>query len=531
MSLQLCLSLGTDSSSILLKNGEILCGYKNERLSKIKNDSSFPLLAIEACLKEYEYKEINEVYISHSDTFGDLNGLNYRYYNKLYMSNNFKHAKLYTISKKFTLHDALYHSAKIFSKNFKEDFTIIANNFGSYGETISIYKKDKLIERVFGYDTSLGLFYQYAISFVGLKPNQDDYKLLGYENKIFDILSGSTRRVIYKRVRAYTKEIRNAMLNPVPEFKFDPVGNKAAIITTKLYRTEQFKKFMSEIDCIDKESKAEKIIISFIAQRTVEEIILGIIDKYKIKKVLLSGSVFKNIKLNNEVSKRVDAICVSPLCGDYGASLGIYRSIHKNIKVNDLYWGTRFINPKELNEKILYVSIKKVADLVNSYLSQDKIVNIVTGKMEFGSRSLLNTSTLALPTEKNAKYINLINSEKNIVPMPIAVTNTGELFKLNNIHISNEFKAIAQNYKYNYTDISGVQLAYYNSGSVSGLPQIIKKKHPLYNTIEKYGILINTDFNTYGTPLVCEVNDINNAVNYQNERDYYNRVVTIVTYN
>ena len=40
-----------DSSAILLKNGDIACAFQEERFSRIKNDSSFPIRSIKACLE------------------------------------------------------------------------------------------------------------------------------------------------------------------------------------------------------------------------------------------------------------------------------------------------------------------------------------------------------------------------------------------------------------------------------------------------------------------------------------------------
>ncbi len=72
---------------------------------------------------------------------------------------------------------------------------IVADGFGNQQEVISIYRKDaankqpKLIHRISGYQNSMGLMYQYATSYCGMKENQDEYKFLGYESMIMSVLN------------------------------------------------------------------------------------------------------------------------------------------------------------------------------------------------------------------------------------------------------------------------------------------------------------------------------------------------------
>jgi len=53
-----------------------------------------------------------------------------------------------------------------------------------------------------------------------------------------------------------------------------------------------------------------------------------------------------------------------------------------------------------------YTDKKQFTSRVIELLKQDKIVNIMTGDMEFGPRALGSTTTMALPTKKNVSYIN-----------------------------------------------------------------------------------------------------------------------------
>jgi predicted NodU family carbamoyl transferase len=65
----LCLSLGHNSSAVMLfENGDNPIGYEEERLSKKKSDSAFPILSITRILEVVgsdAADQVKEIYISH----------------------------------------------------------------------------------------------------------------------------------------------------------------------------------------------------------------------------------------------------------------------------------------------------------------------------------------------------------------------------------------------------------------------------------------------------------------------------------
>lgn len=195
--MNLLLTLGHNSSAVLVSdNGYVLCGYENERLSKIKSDSHFPALAIEEIQKSYVIPSDVNIYVSHWFTDCKLPELPNKWWNPIYLLDKFPNHRLLSLNEDFTHHDAHAYSALAFLKMDEREensHIIVADGFGNFGETFSIYKLDKgsiprLLHRAWGFDSSLGLLYQYATSYLDLKENQDEYKLLGYEALITKIL-------------------------------------------------------------------------------------------------------------------------------------------------------------------------------------------------------------------------------------------------------------------------------------------------------------------------------------------------------
>jgi len=115
----LCLSLGHNSSAVMLfENGDNPIGYEEERLSKKKSDSAFPILSITRILEILgpdAANEVKDVYISHwFDTLDPYTAEN-KYYSASKLKALFPNASLAgTDIKSFSHHDAHAESVAAF---------------------------------------------------------------------------------------------------------------------------------------------------------------------------------------------------------------------------------------------------------------------------------------------------------------------------------------------------------------------------------------------------------------------------------
>jgi carbamoyltransferase len=216
----LLLTLGHNSSACLVKNGELFCGYEEERLTKKKSDSSFPKKAIVKCLKNTV--DLDEILISWwNDNFSilDMNFTSKHFDRKAIFELKAKYnCEVKYLSKELTHHDAHAYSVLAFFEN-ESDFNvdgqhiIVCDGFGNKREVLSVYKVEKkkpvLLNKVVGYKKSLGLMYQYATSYCGMKMNQDEYKFLGYESKILDVCD----KFVIKQLDETAKKTVKALIN------------------------------------------------------------------------------------------------------------------------------------------------------------------------------------------------------------------------------------------------------------------------------------------------------------------------------
>jgi carbamoyltransferase len=517
------ISLGHNSSAI--RTGDEVVGYEEERLTRIKSDSTFPVNS----LKKLNFSKSDVTYISHwYDNFDfykeSIPDIGNHQYNYLYMG--MTNPEIVTLSKNFTHHDAHAYSSLAFLREFSNKnepfYLIVADGFGNKQEVISIYKTIgtdiSLIDRIFDYKHSLGLLYQYATSFVGMKENQDEYKFLGYESHVDDYLSKKEMEDLDKEAYKYISHwIQTIGKHSVlPDEKYI---NIEELRDSKKYFYDVFNEINKIFKCKSKDSL--RSIIGYFVQKVIEEINIYFIQKYGMENVALSGGLYYNVKLNNKILKTIPGkLSVIPLAGDQGAAIGLYYKYNYSFKFKDLLWGKR---------EIENISNYNISHIVNK-LKNDEIVQIVCGNMEFGPRALCNTSTLCIPNKENVGLINYINGRNTVMPMApvILEKNLAEFFEkdqFSRVIGSDRFMIITYDYKNNPGDFyGGAAHKYPMIDRYSGRPQVITDRNSyIYKVLlelDKSNIkmLINTSFNVHGKPIVYSEIDAINDFDYQKQR-------------
>lgn len=550
---RLLLSLGHNASAILVTDGHVIAGYEEERLSKVKSDSSFPRRAIEQLKKLHEHKfnNITDVYISHWFPDGKLPDIHDRYFDPLYFHFNMPDVKVHSVSMEFTHHDAHAWSAIAFiGPTFPTADTLIlvADGFGNFGETMSLYHlsnsgEPEIFKRSFGYESSLGLMYQYATAFLDLKENKDEYKLLGYEANISEYLLDEEVEELNKLAEKNAKVHLEIINRTDPEDgRYDPILAVDALPALRVQYGIHFQKILDAMEINDAYSQeAIRTVIAYYVQTRLEITMRSILSQYRPDNLILVGGLFMNVKLNNTLSKLVDGISIMPLCGDQGAAIGLYHAMERNfIWPDHLFWGTRdyysILAPR------LYMFMSEDIDEAKQYISeliaQDQIVNVIYGAMEFGARALGHTSTLAKPSKDNVDYINVLNGRSTIMPMAPIITRraANRIFSDTiKVHQSLEYMVCTRDYRTMYPEYLGAAhtLPIYDfslTTDYTGRPQIIDEQHFLYDVLCKVDneLLLNTSFNEHGMPICYSMDDILRCHEFQISNDIQSRVNTVI---
>lgn len=536
--LALALSLGHNSSAVLIKDGEIINGYEEERFTGIKSESRFPSSAIDACLLDIS-GFVDTVFITHWSTYSNYLDMNDKHFDK-YKLNSILGPETTVESQDelFTHHDAHMEVARAYSGP-ETEYTIVADGFGNFNEVLSIYKNDKLLYRSHGYGKSIGLLYQYTTAYLGMKMNQDEYKLLGYEAHILDVLSNYPQTAGQLQIAAnkISKKYLKELLDNKPGYELDSLLDTSALIKTRKEVSKLWRKTLSKLGF--KSGKMsniydQRVIVSFILQWVVENILVNIIRIYNIKSVTLVGGIFYNVKLNKSIMDKVDKICVCPLAGDQGAGLGVYNKKMKNLVIRDLCIGKRDLSNFESTSE--YVSVVKsdleATTLITKYIKDGLIVNVIRGNMEFGPRALGNTSTLMKPTSENVQYINMCNGRSTIMPCAPITIDIDQFKDYSKVIRTLDHMILTLEYSYKPEDnLRGAAHRHPIDNYYTGRPQIINEDHYLYPVLFEFGTLVNTSFNVHGQPIIYSIEQLNFAIKYQQKNDVDNILRTIIVSN
>lgn len=570
----LLLTLGHNSSAIFVDNRgdeQQIIGYEQERLSGIKADSQFPIDAINEIEHNVGYNAMKgcTIFISHwfNGSFDANKYITSKDMEKLfsYLPNNIKFT-----DKEFSHHDAHAYSAYAFYDNnraaekCKSLYCIVADGFGNDEEVFSIYcrrglDEPELLHRAYGYNASLGLFYQYATSFVGMKENQDEYKFLGYEAHISDEFNDSEINRIKDKAVYIAYGLLDALENNTePNIQNDNnTIDFKSLSKCKAYWNNAFKDIIESLCIKDQTSFKSRCAIAFAIQSVIETVINRIVQEYEMNNICVAGGCFYNVKLNNSILTHIKGIfCAMPLAGDQGAAIGMYVKYaaqnEKPFNFGTLCWGKRRMYNAEkllssIDDVLVVNSAEAEADEVISLVAQriadGRIVNIVRGKMEFGPRALCNTSTLMLPSTANVAANNKMNNRNEVMPCAPVCTykNACKLFdkdELFRVAGSDRYMICTHDYKKPFSEQYGGVMHYktLSDGVYTGRPQIVSRDdifmNKLLDKVEEIcdaKCLVNTSFNAHGNPIVFDIMDIIRNYKYQHEHaDENNKPILLV---
>lgn len=564
----LLITLGHGASAVFIGTDGVTIGYEQERLDGIKSSSAFPHDAICEIIKHIGISTLRDcvTFVSHwFNTSEKLQSCNYE--SKYITSDNFDFLKSFSkdiifVDDKFTHHDAHAFSACLFFKhhfeikhfdllsqhnNSKKIHTIVADGFGNNEEVISIYENIgdnhatnlKLIKRVYGFENSLGLMYQYATSFCGMKENQDEYKFLGYEAHIDKCISTEQLATLNYLIDLNVTNLIRGIKSDSKPHKTDDLIDKNKLMSVKDNWWTTFSRVLSTFGFTDCSTFTSRTVIAYFIQKSIEDVLGKIISMYNIDNIIVTGGIFYNVKLNNIILKSVKGLfSVMPLAGDQGAAFGMYNkyiidnNIRDIINFKNLCIGKRTFRGikerlKNYDKAFVDYKSKAVVDEIVALLKRGEIVNIVTGDMEFGPRALCNTTSLFLPTLNLVNENNRNNNRNEVMPCApvIKIENGGEFFdhkELERVVGSDQYMICTHRYMIDINDENaGAAHNETLSKFYSGRPQLISSNHIVWdilNQLEHEGvtkILVNTSFNAHGKPIAFDTTSIVENYEYQ----------------
>lgn len=453
-----------DASLSVIEDGKILFAAHAERYSKIKNDP---------CL--------NEDILQDALQYGEPDLI--AYYEKpllkksrLFLRGGIQDVPSFitnsTISKikrKNIKHHRSHAAAGYYTSNFSDAVVVVLDAIGEF-QTCSIWTGEgeglRLIESK-RYPFSFGLFYSAFTDLLGLKPNQEEYIMMGmagygnhlkYLKKVYDYFPS-----IYHQKYNFHKGILDWNEEISENDKFDIAASVQFVYETRLIEFMEYAKSITNKD-----------------------------------NLVFMGGCALNASANTWLHDIFKDVWIMPNPGDAGSSLGAALAVYgKHIKWEGSYLGHD-------------VGTDYPVDQIINKLLSDKIAPVVAGRAEFGPRALGNRSILADPRDPNIKdIVNKIKQREPFRPFaPVVMEEyASEWFNMDYTSPYMQFTPICLK-----PDL--IPSVVHIDGT-SRVQTVNKNQHPgLYAVLQKWHkltgipLLLNTSLNIKGQPLLNDKKDI-----------------------
>ncbi|MFQ5621298.1 MAG: carbamoyltransferase [Candidatus Nanoarchaeia archaeon] len=537
-----------DSAAALLKDGVLVAAAEQERFSRKKHDSTFPLDAINYCLKKegitvndldhiafYEkpFLKFERLLFQHLDmwprtlkTF--LSSTPAWINERLRVPRIIKKKLKYKGPIMFVQHH-LAHAASAFLVSPYEKAAILTiDGVGEWTTTAYGMGEGNQVHLMkdIRFPHSIGLLYSTITAYLGFSVNNSEYKVMGL----------SPYGLMDREKNPYYKKLLQVVdVKEDGSYKFD-----------MSYFTFHYKDRMPSQKLCDllggpvrvgeSELTQRHKDISAALQMVTEDIISKILHHvHKVTKcdnIVLAGGCALNSVYNGKILRNTPfkQIWIQPNATDGGTCIGAaaytYFSVHdkpRNYIQRSAYLGPSF-SDKEIKEffdknNIKYHKFKNRDELINEtakLIHADQVIGWFQGGMEWGPRALGARSILSNacnPDMQEVLNLKVKHREKFRPFAPVVCADDAlTYFDCDNpVPEPTDFMLMVYPVRQVYHD--KIPSVTHVDGS-GRLQSIRKEQNELYyDLIKEFGkhsgipILINTSFNIRGEPIVCTPND------------------------
>ena len=517
-----------NSSISLFEDDKLIFAVEEERFTGIKNDASFPYKSLEYVIDKFNIHSDNVEAVC----FYEIPQLKFDRIISNFLKNPIKSISVTISSLKKLWNDNKilkrevsklsnniyyenHHNSHIYysyySSPFDNALILSVDGVGEW-DTMSygVFKNGKLeTNSILKYPHSLGLFYSAMTSFLGFKPNEGEYKLMGlagfgdyklYFNRVSDLIKGSFSDIV----------------NNMNYFNWN-ISDKT-MFNEKLGCIFGFPNRLPEDD-ITQQHKDLAAAVQSVYEEVLFDTLRILHEKEGLDNLCLGGGCAYNGVANGKITSQTSfkEIWIPPSPSDAGSSIGaVLGYLYNNRDVIDRIDKNPFLGPEysdeyierlEIPNLIKYTEDELIEFLVNK-LSLGKIVGVCRGKSEFGARALGNRSIIANPfiSGMRNKMNHIIKKREGFRPFaPMVVYEKQFDYFENNSYIPymNQVVSVRDYYKLYLIEVSNVD------GSAR-VQSVNNDFNPfVYNLLNSFSdktgqapILLNTSFNVMNQTMV-----------------------------
>jgi len=564
-----------DSAAAIINDEKILAAAQEERFTRIKHDSAFPIKAVEYCLKEADisladvdnvvffekpfikFERLLETYVAFTPKgFQSFRSALPLWVKEKLFQKKIIHETMAHLGSdydwenrlKFSEHHLSHAASAFYPSPFEEAVVLTLDGVGEWVTTsLAIGRGNKLkIVKEIHFPHSLGLLYSAFTYYTGFRVNSGEYKVMGlapygepkYAKLILDNIIDVKEDGSYRLDQRYFNYCTGLTMT---NDKFAKLfGRPARVPEDKL---EQF-----------------HMDIAASVQAVTEEIVLklakSLADETGIRNICLAGGVALNCVANGKLERSgyFDNVWIQPAAGDAGGALGaaqalahlhhdLPRTVHPQDNMRGSYLGCAY-SDDEIRTRLEelganFTEHRSTDAMINEtaeVLANEQVVGWFQGRMEFGPRALGGRSILGDPrSPKMQKNLNLkIKYRESFRPFApsILAEKVNDYFELNGpspymllvdavqkdkrLQMNDEQSALFGIDKLNVprSRIPAVTHVDYSARIQTVHSQTNPRYHQLisaFNDKTDCPLLVNTSFNVRGEPIVCTPEDAFNC--------------------
>lgn len=533
-----------DASAALIKDGSVVAAAQEERFTRQKHDTAFPINSINYCLKSqgitiddisyigfYEKPLIKfeRILFQHLEMFPKslktfLGSIPSLLNEKLRLMRTIRKKLGYKKDVLFIEHHLAHAAGSFLMSPFKKAAILTVDGVGEWtttayglgeGNNITLMKELK-------FPHSLGLLYSTITAYLGFSVNNSEYKVMGL----------SPYGTMDPKKNAYYPKLRKIIdLKEDGSFRLD-MSYFAYHYSDRMPGRKLCELLGGPAREPESELTERHKDIAAALQLVYEEILFKMLDhlytEAKCENLVLGGGCALNSVANGKIlsSTPFRHFWCQPDPGDGGTSIGaalyIYNTIlgkKRNFVLKDAYLGPSF-STEEIRRflernRIKYTTFKDGSELIRKtakLLMEDTVVGWFSGRMEWGPRALGSRSILSNATNPMMKEIlNLkVKHREKFRPFAPAVCrdDAPKYFECDKpIPEPSDFMLVVYPVRKDFRKKIPSVVHVDGTGRLQTIAR--DQNPPYYDLIKEFGrlsgipILINTSFNIRGEPIVC----------------------------
>lgn len=437
-----------DAAACLVLDGNIIAAAQEERFTRIKHDSQFPVNAIKFCLGSanispaqidcvvfydkpfLKFDRLLETYFAFAPSgfWSFATALPVWLKDKLFqksmivkaLESAFGKQKKWVDCLLFSEHHLSHAASAFFPSPFEEAAVLTMDGVGEWTTTSLAIGSGNSLEVVkeIHFPHSLGLLYSAFTYYTGFKVNSGEYKVMG---------------LAPYGVPRYAELIKNNLIDVKEDGSFHLDMSYFNYCVGLTMTNDKFHRLFGGPPRKPESALTQKEMdlaasIQLVTEELVIKLAKGVAQSTGLKNLCLAGGVALNCVANGKLLKEkiFDQIWIQPAAGDaggaLGAALGAYylhfqkpRLVHQGLdSMQGSYLGSSY-SQIEIERRLrasgavyTVVSDQELIEQTAQALANGKAVGWHQGKMEFGPRALGARSILADPRSPSIqKQLNL----------------------------------------------------------------------------------------------------------------------------